>query len=933
MGTEDGEIDLVKLNFSEAVHAMYSDTYACRENLTEVVMHYLTVDRKARILDREHVLVLRLSIYKKKLAIQYADKIRIYESIMDEKAEPHLLQRERIRAVIPCDNMLLLSSHLLFSLDKTLTLYAFSGKKVRTWRMDTTIRYMKVDGGMEGREGVLVTLDSGLILKVFIDNPFPVEIGKRDAPVICVDLSLRRDKLATVDTNKMLIVTRIKTQEALLVYRGAIAVCFNTEVDDMLCYTGESSIFVVSGIGLGSGMSDGNEVPQAADPLEQHVAGLAIGFHGQRVHCLYKGSIISLDIPQGSNMLRLLDRGDVKGAYSIACLGATESDWRTLAMRSLRSSYLDVAKKSFARLKDSKFLNLIESIEKSLQAGTGSGKQSSNNSSYRGALDVRWQAEIMAYEGQHDEAAKLYNKNGKLEEAIRLLVDLRRWNDAKQFSQNASVSNSSAATIAGFDPSSLTVQQAKWLQEVNDWKGSAEILISLGQYMDAVKAVVEHREKGRDDESGWQNIVIEIVRAVPKDQIDVLHYCGELLTEADEDALARETYAKLGDVSKLMALYVKKQMFAEAAKLAEENEGKFDCSVFLPYAEWLVLQDEYEEAIAMFKKAGRNDLGRRVLEELTFNAVVESRFKDASYFYFLLSKEADPGDDAAKIEYEKKADVYYAYYSVHTFVTDPFTTHLPETLFQVSRFLINTLSTMSSVPYGISKASTLYTLAKQSLHLGAYKLARQTYDKLNQLQPPARRQEEIERDMLVVQAKPVGDEAEVLPVCYRCGFTNPLLNPGVAKFAKGDVCTNCAHPFVRSFVTFEPLPLVEFALDPPSLSDEEAIELIRSSPNGSGGGKKGKGSGKGGGAGPGGWKESKIGESDMMMLDGGGGGDDSFYDNNSSFAAMNNSFGEDGSDLFSQRLNIAVEHMVSVSVYSFYTKLRGGPTFFLAFTS
>jgi hypothetical protein len=37
-------------------------------------------------------------------------------------------------------------------------------------------------------------------------------------------------------------------------------------------------------------------------------------------------------------MLRALVAGDVRGAYSIACLGATEADWKLLAVRALRAN-------------------------------------------------------------------------------------------------------------------------------------------------------------------------------------------------------------------------------------------------------------------------------------------------------------------------------------------------------------------------------------------------------------------------------------------------------------------------------------------------------------------------------------------------------------------------------------------------------------------
>lgn len=39
---------------------------------------------------------------------------------------------------------------------------------------------------------------------------------------------------------------------------------------------------------------------------------------------------------------------------------------------------------------------------------------------------------------------------------------------------------------------------------------------------------------------------------------------------------------------------------------------------------------------------------------------------------------------------------------------------------------------------------------------------------------------------------------------------------------QGDFCTNCGAPFLRSFITFEVLPLVEFELEP-GISDPEAL--------------------------------------------------------------------------------------------------------------
>jgi intraflagellar transport protein 122 len=212
--------------------------------------------------------------------------------------------------------------------------------------------------------------------------------------------------------------------------------------------------------------------------------------------------------------------------------------------------------------------------------------------------------------------------------------------------------------------------------------------------------------------------------------------------------------------------------------------------VIIPYAEWLVSEDRYDDAMLAYRRASRNDLAKQVLEALTFNAVLECRFKDAAYFYWMLSQDNQLPVKLIS-EYAMKADLYFAYASIHAFVTDPFTTHQPDILFQMSRYLINQLSLPElTLPYGISIASILFTLARQAMSLEAYKLARHVYERLGKLKLPSRLIDDVEIDKLIVQAKPLRDEQLLLPVCFRCGAVNPLLNPGTNKHARGNLIMN-----------------------------------------------------------------------------------------------------------------------------------------------
>ena len=65
---------------------------------------------------------------------------------------------------------------------------------------------------------------------------------------------------------------------------------------------------------------------------------------------------------------------------------------------------------------------------------------------------------------------------------------------------------------------------------------------------------------------------------------------------------------------------------------------------------------------------------------------------------------------------------YYAFHFIYQYVDEPFTSMMPESLFNVARFLLNSI--VEEQPFRLSRVYILYTLAKQGKALGAFKLAR-----------------------------------------------------------------------------------------------------------------------------------------------------------------------------------------------------------------
>lgn len=140
------------------------------------------------------------------------------------------------------------------------------------------------------------------------------------------------------------------------------------------------------------------------------------------------------------------------------------------------------------------------------------------------------------------------------------------------------------------------------------------------------------------------------------------------------------------------------------------------------------------------------------------------------------------------------------------------------------------------------ESKILYTALKMSKELQAYKYARHLIERLDEIIVPGKYMEQIEQIAMSVRARPFKDEEELLPLCYRCSHHNALVNPSSHQYHRsrggdgsragggGNECANCGQPFVFSFASFEPLPLVEFVL-PDDIADDEALHLIDFVPN------------------------------------------------------------------------------------------------------
>lgn len=849
VGCNDGHIAMHGIAFS-TVHGLYQDRYAYRDTMTDVIIQHLMTEQKVRIKCKDYVK--KIAVYRERLAVQLSDRILVYETVNTDPLDMHYRLKEKITKKLDCNLLVVTTENIILCHEKKLQLFDFKGNKLREWVLEAVIRYIRVVGGPVGREGLLVGLKSGSVLKIFIDNRFPIQLVKHEAPIRCLDLSATRKKVAVVDENSKIVVYDLITQQVLFTDSNANSVAWNTEMEDMFCFSGNGQLSIKTG-----------DFPLHRQPLQ----GFVVGFKGSKIFCLHFLSMQTIDVPQSASMHRYLEKRDFQNAYNVACLGVTESDWRDLAMTALLGFSLDIARKAFIRVRDIRFIELLNRIE--------IARRSPNHD------DNIFLADIMAYQGNFDEAAKYYCKAGKPKLAIQMFMDLREWEKAKVLVEQLSAAAVSAVADskavnedASISMAHLILVQAKWLEDMKDYKPAADLYWAAKEYAQAISLL---------GDNGWLDELMEKVRTLNKAQRKELEMAVVYFRKASNQKYCIETYLKMDDVKSLITLYVDQQRWEEAFNIVKLHP-EYAVHIYQPYAEYLASNDQFEAAHAAFIKAGKPEESVRMLAQLSGNAVSECRFQDAAYYYWLLASEnlkrlsnpnpkllAEKDFDSNSLIRDfhlalRKADIYFAYHNIHRFTEDPFTSLQPDAIFQTSQFVLNAVTGLSKSaldrsrsdlssspspasphnavaladpyrhqwllqlvnadsqelsPSGVSKVYCLYALARQAKALASYKLARQAFAKLGTFKIPPAWQTQVDLAALNVRAQPYTDKEQAM--CYRCSS----VNPGLQNAA--DRCINCGHVFVRSFLSFEVLPLVEFFIDD-DIPEEEVLKLIRSEP-------------------------------------------------------------------------------------------------------
>lgn len=107
--------------------------------------------------------------------------------------------KEKINTKIECSLLVLCSNNLILCLEKRLQSLLFTGQLEREWFFDAPVRYIKTIGGVPKQEGLLIGLKNGQVILIFLSNIFYINLLKLSNSIRCIDLSMKRQRIAIID--------------------------------------------------------------------------------------------------------------------------------------------------------------------------------------------------------------------------------------------------------------------------------------------------------------------------------------------------------------------------------------------------------------------------------------------------------------------------------------------------------------------------------------------------------------------------------------------------------------------------------------------------------------------------------------------------------------------------------------------------------------
>ncbi|OAF69808.1 Intraflagellar transport protein [Intoshia linei] len=771
---ENGEMSVQNLQF-KLLYAYFNKKYAIRENGSNVVIHDWNNDKKFKIKCKDRIN--KIALYTHRLAIVQDESIIIYQEI--SKGKMYDIQYKLITKIAYNDkfeNFIVFTNHFVVIKKHIYEIYSFDNILIGNWMFDCDITYSSAVGGAPNKEYFIIGCSDGNVYKSFVHFVSPITIAQHTNSILYAQVNPLHQTVAFIDDTNTLFVVDI--DQLLIIYQEPNAIHFkwNCSIPDILVFnSGDTLHFKMANFGVHSLYFDGR----------------IIDYDGTKIYLLVDDKIEIIHISHNYFVEKYIENGQLTRALDISSYGIDRHTWSLLGEAALYNLNMDVAKIAYQNLKDFLILELIYSIElKKIQ--------NVENDILMG--------EIYAYNKKYNEAAKCYMRVGQVQMVIDMFILLRMFEKAKEW---VNESNS----LSEIEKREISSKEAHWAAAQKNPAIAIELFLENEQYTEAIDVASQNNS---------HELIMKIANKIDRGQTKSLYNCVKKLLNMRQYLSAIDVLSKMGDFKKQIEIYVHIKDWDKAIELAEKNEMYRELAYY-PYAVYLAENGQFDEAHYAYQKAGRSEDAIKVLHKMLDSSLSKSIYEESAYYCWKLAQQCLMAKDKKIIHkfenYYKLSAIYFAYRHIHSYIEDPFIAHENETIFNVGKYLINTLYELNYIPKGISQTSLYYTLGNLASSSEAYRLALYCFEKLQHLYVSDLK-DNIDLQLLLLRTKPNINSEDLNIICYRCSKTLTLVNE------QGNKCPYCGNPLIYSYSSFEILPLVKFQIDA-DITDEEAEKLIK----------------------------------------------------------------------------------------------------------
>ncbi|XP_026683570.1 intraflagellar transport protein 122 homolog [Diaphorina citri] len=487
---------------------------ACRLYLSEVRVSNVLTERTVRVKCPGGVCA--LFIYRNKMGVQMSDKVVVYEMYVAETTGMHSSVYD--------------------------TCFDPEGKHILVTGGNHVLVYNAKDGSLihtlKAQWFKYFPFCSIFVMRLFLHINLASEILNMGKYIDHLYLNHSRDQIACITNTRLLYVYSLGKDTPQLYHEMYVdSVAWNSQVPDMFCYSNDSHLSIRTG---------------SFPPHQQTLSGKVLCLIGSKLFVLKPGTWdieliqIALSIP----MYQYIENTLYSQAYTLACLGVTQDDWKQLAIAAAESFQFTIALKCFRKLQMLRHIDLI-----------GNYLSSPNKNDEREQYLLL--GDLLALDNKFKKAAKLYVKGEQPHRAVTMYSDLRMFDLAQEYL---------GAESKNVDQKLLLKKKAEWAEHINEPKTAADMYLSAGEIVKVIEIYAQQ---------GWHEKLVQLARQMASSETTYLTSIAEHLETLHKYEEAGEIYLKLGQKQKIIKLHAAAGQWEDALSLAT---GELETEIYLQYS-------------------------------------------------------------------------------------------------------------------------------------------------------------------------------------------------------------------------------------------------------------------------------------------------------------------------------------------------------------